>query len=152
MRRALTLSLLLLACASGCSTVNQMAAGNEGREQLLHEQLPTFHRAVYWGRPQEVIDQVDPPARAGFMNREQLIGEDEQLVELNVDKVRFGQDAREATVDVIVRYFKKPTYVVQERRSQETWAFTKMDGWRYRGAEIVEENVAKGAATLRGSF
>ena len=146
--RHLFLPALLAAALTSCTTATNLTAGPQNREQLLQSQLPVFHRAVYWGKLDEAMEFVDPAIRSSFISRQQSTRRAENLVEMNVDKVEFAEDSKSATVDVIVRYFRKPQYLVKERREQETWAFSRADGWQYRGAEVVIEDQT-GDSTLR---
>ncbi len=136
---ALSLFISLFICAlgllSGCSTMNQMTAGPADRQQLLTELLPKFHRSVYWAQFEQAAAFVTPEARAEFVSKNESARRKENLVELEIDNVEFGPEAETAQVDVVVRYFKNPTYMVESRREQETWKFTRGDGWLYHSAK-----------------
>ncbi|MFN8389265.1 MAG: hypothetical protein U0136_03140 [Bdellovibrionota bacterium] len=140
-------------CAAGCTSMQRMTAGETDRQAMLSELLPKFHRSVYWGKFDEAAEFVDPLARQTFIQRNVANRKTENLVELQLDNVEYGPNAQSATVDVLVKYFKNPTYMVETRKEQETWRFTTGAGWQYLGAEDLGVTDEKGPSTsFRGSM
>jgi hypothetical protein len=128
-------TMLFLVQFSACTSIGRMTAGPQGRQQMLSEILPNFHRSIYWGKFEEAAVFVPPEKRASFVTRRQADRRKENLVEVQVENVEFGPESDTATVDVVIKYFKNTTYMVENRMEQETWQYSSTDGWLFQKSE-----------------
>lgn len=134
-----SLCLVLLACAlSGClgatlSTLEDLTAGQGKRISSLNQAVAKFHKAVYWDTGYEAAKFVAPEAQATFANKfrsspDGLYQDKEKLVDINIEGVEFDPEVNRARVEVLIKYFKVPQYVVQTRKQSEIWSYHRMDG------------------------
>jgi hypothetical protein len=108
------------------------------RIDLLPQELKRFTEALYWGKPGEALafvaaEHVDE-LREGFaVSRENI-----RVVESKVTDIRFNDGAQEADVQMTVRYYQIPFFVVKDRQEQQKWEFGLTDGWKLKAREISE--------------
>jgi len=144
---------LLSLFLSGCVLVpwidsyKKIGVSEGDRQRLLQERVLEFQRAVYWGRPEAALAFVDPEVRDDLWRVIRARGDREKIVDSKVEFVKFEENSYSAEVDVAVKYYRVPYYVVQERVERQQWNFTISDGWRYSAMELVEldELTAPGA-------
>ncbi len=143
---------LFLLCVSGCTSMGHMTAGPDSRQEMLQTELPDFHRAVYWGLMDIVAASVERENRAQVLARLQNQRANEKLVEMQVTRVDFDADSMEAAVEVLTRYYKKPQYIVQERREHETWKYDRVRGWRFSDVTTLTDGISSSSESIRGGL
>jgi hypothetical protein len=131
-------SFLLLFCVAfaistlctGCvvlapiiETYRGLGISSSDRMALLDERVKVFHDAIYWGRSQHIVQYADKSVRAELLERARASRQNVKLIESKIDFVEFNDDIDEATVDVLVKFYKIPFYVVNERLERQTWKF-----------------------------
>ena len=85
-------------------------------------------------KQKEVLD------RAKFNRR------DERLVDLDIENITLNDDGT-ADVEVKVRYFRTPSYLVETRRERERWDFSRLGGgWFLENVEVIEAGSVETAA------
>ncbi len=146
----LLLFLFVLFCLPGCAVVpvisglREMGVSADARQELLRKDLRAFYNAVQTGRTAAALQFV---AKDSPEVREQLLQElrsahgKQRVVEGEVDYIDFGEDSRTADVDMRVRYFKIPYYIVKERTERVKWQWYASAGWRLVAREVIEDEV-----------
>ncbi len=136
-----TLAAALL--VSGCSTLSSLdhiTMGKSSREAELQLAVDHFCKAYYWGSTGELAQYVEDGAWRDFATKFNQHRKGERLVDLQVENVDFDDNSRSAQVDIKVRYFKEPTYLVQQRVDKQTWNFHRLDGgWRFHKLDIGQD-------------
>lgn len=133
----LGLSLLFLFSLSACSTIQLVSAGPESREALLRERLGRFHKEIYWGALDRAALMVHPEVQQKFHDVYEERREKDKIIDLDVKKVDFSNESKSAEVEVMVRFYQNPTYVVQTRSEKELWGFYSTEGgWMLEDTEI----------------
>ncbi len=127
-----------VALAPVMETYRQMGVSEADRMQLLEQRVREFHDSIYWGRPHTALQLSDESARPDLRRRVRDRRRKEKLVDSKVDFVEFDDDAYEAKVDVLIRFYRVPNYVVKERVETQDWRFSTVSGWMYFGTEKEE--------------
>ncbi len=107
------------------------------REGILSDSMKKFHDALYWGNPSQALAMVTDEGRENVLASIKKSKREERIVDSKVEMVDFKNDSFEAEVDVTVRYFQVPYYVVKDRTEREQWEFSLVDGWRLRTRDVV---------------
>ena len=141
----------LLLSVSACTTYSNMTANDATRRQMLQQKVGKFHQMTTRGQFDLALESVSPESQADFVNLFQQQKRKENVVEKEIDTVDFSPDVDQATVSVLVRYFKQPNYVVMERKETETWVYSTSEGWQWLKADKVNAEDAR-PTTLRGSL
>ena len=127
---------------SACSRVNSDAlefavATPAKKRSLLNERVAEFHRRIYWGDASAASQFVQADYRSDFYRKIKKIRRNEHLVDIEVDDVQLDDDGNGADVDVIVRYYKTPHYVIKTRNEIERWSFNRFAG----GWVLIEHSI-----------
>jgi hypothetical protein len=141
----LSITSLLASSLFGCAALNSdnlndIFATDGVKAKRLNERVEKFHQALYWSSAQEAAMYIDKSQRREILRT--LIGEKQKqkLVDLSVDFVDLQSDGETALIDVRVRYYPIPHYVIITRVDQETWKFDRFGGgWFLTDREIGEE-------------
>jgi hypothetical protein len=137
------LALCLAMTFSGCliaapfiDAFKKMGATESDRQELLQARLKHFADALYWGKGEAQLF-VDESAPDELKRSLSTIRENQRVVESKIRSVVYRDGATEADADVVVRYYKVPYYVVQNRYERQTWKFSHTSGWLLFGRQIL---------------
>ena len=92
--------------------------------------MKEFHEALYWGSADMAIAYVEDSQRAALRPIIKSMSSGEKTVDSKIDSTVFSDDVFEATVEVKVRAYKVPYYVVDERTDIQKWQFSMSSGWQ----------------------
>jgi hypothetical protein len=125
-------TVLLSSClfAPVIQEIQGFGIGPEDRQNKLSEDSRTFLDALYWKRAGMVLDYAKPEFRDELKSILRGRSSDERVVESRVDFIDFDEESYAAEVEVVVRYYTVPYYVVEERREIHNWLFTLTSGWK----------------------
>lgn len=138
MRSSIFLLLLLGMTTSGCYSIKDMVADDESKEEMLNTRVESFHRTVYWGKVDDAKLFVKKEKQKEVLDRAKFNRRDERLVDLDVENITLNEDGT-ADVDVKVRYFRTPSYLVETRRERERWNFERLGGgWFLEDIDVIE--------------
>ena len=136
-RRLFSLLILVVSLnLSGCFLAPAIdAVGNIGftksdRTRLLPKTVNKYHEALYWRKSNEALTYVTEESRELLAQDIRKTLKEERIVESKVEAMDFSENGKEATVEVVVKYYKEPFYLVNERREHQDWQFNISDGWR----------------------
>lgn len=139
----------LVASLGGCilvplvDGVKQVGVTKSDRMALLSERVQRFNHALYWGRSDDALAFAVPERRAELSQALRAAAKNqERIVETKVDYIDFSEDATAATVDVTVRAFRVPVYVVSDTARRQRWVFSFADGWRITALDEGGEDAA----------
>lgn len=116
--------------APAIDSFNKLGVTESDRQALLAERLKNFSDALYWGQPGEALAFVAAQSRAELEPELRRIQKQEKIVESKIEGVGFSESGYKAKVDVVVRYFRVPFYVVNERAETQNWEFGLSGGWQ----------------------
>ncbi len=137
--------VLLVASLQGCvlapliQSYKQIGVSESDRQRLLQDSVNNFQRALYWGQAGEAIALTEDGSQEELRRLIRDSRKSEKIVESKVDFVEYGQDSMDADVEVVVKYYKVPFYVVNERIERQKWNFSYSSGWRYVSREVVDD-------------
>lgn len=141
--------LWIVSAFSGCVVLAPLIQSyketgiSEGdRKQLLSQSVKEFNEALFWGRVDTALALADASVHDQLRKEVRKKRKSERLVESNIEYVDFKDGARKADVDVLVRFFKVPVYIVKERIERQRWIFALGSGWKLSGREVIEEDNA----------
>jgi len=117
----------------------QTGATEGDRMALLPPEVKKFTEAVGWGNKTEAMGLVAEEARKEIAKQLKGVGTEERVVESKVEDVEWFDSARSAKVELKVRYFMVPYYVVKTRTEQQKWIFALSSGWKLKERMVVEE-------------
>lgn len=128
---------LLFASLAGCQVAvpfidsfKQIGATEGDRVQLLAKSIKQFQDARYWDDQTVAMNFFLPDKRMELLQTLRRKQKDERIIESKVDDVTFTDDSKSAEVNVLVRSYKVPYYVVNERTERQTWKFSLSQGWQ----------------------
>lgn len=138
--------LFLIASISGCAAVapfvqtyNEIGVSSGDRQALLDGAVKDFNSALYWGNMSQAValstEQGQPSLKQEMRRRKK----EERVVESQVELVDFDESSHNADVEVLVKFYKVPFYVVNERIERQKWTFELGSGWKFVSLETVEE-------------
>ncbi|MCB0334416.1 MAG: hypothetical protein KDD55_13005 [Bdellovibrionales bacterium] len=116
----------------------QIGVSESDRQQLLQDSVKDFQRALYWGQAGEAVALTEEASQEELRKLIRTSRKSEKIVESKVDYVEFGDESMDAEVEVVVKYYKVPFYVVNERTERQKWNFSYSSGWKYVSREIVD--------------
>lgn len=138
----LCFSLLLLCTLSGCflapiiEGVSEMGATPSDREKLLAKDIKKFNEALYWGNPGRALAYTDDVARMTVSDQIKARRDTERIVESKVSNMEFEPSSYKANVEIQVKYYKIPYYLVTERTEVQDWEFFVGSGWKLTGRKL----------------
>ncbi|NLF25506.1 MAG: hypothetical protein GX589_07600 [Deltaproteobacteria bacterium] len=143
----LLLGLLPLALG-GCQLMVPVIDGfkkaglTEGdRKNLLKPEVQGFQTAMSSGELDHAIQYLKPEAvelRQALIDEMRRTKHKEKVVDSRIDFMIFSEDAHRAEVEVLVKYFEIPYYVVNQRIEKGVWEFELSGGWK-----LVERTFSK---------
>ncbi len=134
--------LLQIIILSGCvfaptiDSFRRAGITKADRASLLGGEVKKFHDALYWGQAETVLSMISEQAREDVLMELKGRTDEERIVESKIVALAISDDGFEANVEVAVRYFKVPTYIVNKRKEKELWRFSMTDGWRLVEREV----------------
>jgi hypothetical protein len=135
----LVVSLLLMSACSKLQKIEQLTAFKADKEEMLGERLAMFKKAVYWGSFAEAGTLMDRSMRREYVNLMKRRKRSERFVDIEVDRIDFDEDSNEAVVDLYIRYYGQPTYLVNDRVERFTWKYNRLGGgWFAHDFEEVD--------------
>ena len=138
------LSCALVVSASGCILVpfvqafKEVGATEGDRMALLPEQIKKFNAAVVFGNRMEAMSCVSTDSQGKVGSELKDNTEEERIVDSKVNNVVWADNARQATVEMKVKYFKVPVYVVNTRVEEQRWAFNVGEGWKLTDRIVID--------------
>lgn len=116
--------------------VKQIGVTKADRMALLPDRVASFNNAMYWGRSQDALTFALPESRADLTRAMKEASKyQERIVETKVDHIEFDDEGTHATVEVTVRAFRVPVYVVNDSAKQQRWVFSLTNGWQLAGID-----------------
>lgn len=135
--------LLIGLATGGCvlapviSAVSDLGATEGDRQRLLNKDLKTLNDALASGRYAEALRFVAEDKRQEFKKDFRRNEEDEKIVDTKIYGIDFIEDSYKADVEIGVKYYKVPYFVVNERKELQTWQFSMSGGWQMISRELV---------------
>ena len=135
--------ILLVSFLSGCILAPAIesfkrAGVTEGdRQRILSENVEKFDQARFWGQSQKALAYCTPEGQPILAKILRKSKSEEKIVDTSIDNIEFLDSSYKAVVDVKVRSYKIPVYVVGDRIERQTWVFSMSDGWRLENVEIA---------------
>jgi len=143
--------LMILMCMpvlTGCPIVvpvidsfKQMGMTEGDRKNLLKPVVMGFQRALSSGDLDGALSYLkadDPRLRQSIIDEVRSNKHKEKVVDSNMDLVLYSDEARRAEVEVLVKYFEVPYYVVRQRVEKGDWEFSHKDGWKLVARSVHE--------------
>lgn len=146
MKKYLLLAFLALSL-SGCVLVpfldsfEKSGLREKDRKEILEKTVTAFYTKVTNGEFSDLGEYLDPEFADDLIDQLRINRRNEKIIEGTIDFVTFDEDAKEARVDMLVSFFEKPYYIVNERIEKQTWVFLGISSqWRLRAREITQVN------------
>ena len=114
-------------------------ATESGRQGELQSSLKLFYQAQQWGRPEQTMLFVREDLRESMLEDFLRQNREERLVDTKIEYINWGSGSHDAKVDMLVKYYRAPYYIVTERRERQSWEFSFVDGWRLTAREVKSE-------------
>lgn len=138
LKQAVLSALFMLAiglCLGGCflapaiDSFNKLGVTAGDREKLLAERIRGFNDAVSFGQPGDAELFFVPENRAVLEKVFRKERKQQKIVDSRIESVGFSEESRKALVEVTVRYYRVPFYIVNERTEMQEWRFLGTSGW-----------------------
>lgn len=138
---ALYTSILFSGCilAPAIKGVQDAGFRSSDRQMKLGETLKEFKEGLYWGHLPKVLAYTDTQAQESVQKAFSRVGRSERITEVSVDNTSFDEDGYKAQVAMVVRYFRVPEYLVQERVDTQNWEYSFSEGWKMKEFTFGEE-------------
>ncbi len=124
----LLLSLVSILCLDACVFVpfidsyKSMGVTEADRQGLLPKTLKSFQDNIYWGSYSRAVASVKEESiddvRETFKRYKER-----KIVSIKTEDIAFSDLSKTATVQVLVKYYEIPQYVVNDENVEETWNF-----------------------------
>ena len=143
-KRILALFVVLVAL-QGCflapaiDSFKKLGVTAPDREKLLAERIRSFNDAMSSGAAGEAEHLVLPENRLALERELRRLRKSEKVVDTRIESVGFFEDSYKAKVEVTVRSYKVPFYVVNERLEEQDWHFTVSTGWLLAARRVIDE-------------
>ena len=125
----------LVVGTSACSTIGEERPGDP---QALEAEARNFHMNMRWSRWEHASDSVHPAFRQEFMGRYEELGDDFDIVDLDLKSAELTEEGFAAILEVEQEWFQLPNTSVESERFVERWIYE--DGvWRMRERMKREE-------------
>lgn len=115
--------LLQTSCLSQMKSVDHFLSSDVERRGELSKRVSKYHQAMYWGDVDSASAYLSPETRREIRNSLLDRKEKEHLVKTEVDAVDIHETGDSATVDMKIKYYLIPNYVVKTRREKQVWQF-----------------------------
>jgi hypothetical protein len=122
----------------------EVGATEGDRMALLPEQIKKFNSAVVFGNRMEAMQYVSTDSQEKIASGLKDNTEEERIVDSKVNNVVWADSARQATVEIKVKYFKVPVYIVTTRVEEQRWAFSVGEGWKLIDRTVTDRAVREG--------
>lgn len=99
------------------------------RQKLLGKSIKEFQDALYWGKPDEAMMYVKDEKKGALNELIFEIGKGERVTESSIERTEFDEGSYHSKVRVLVRSFKVPYYIVNQRIDAQEWEFSVSGGW-----------------------
>lgn len=137
---------LLMPLLAGCifaptiDSIQRSGLTEASRMRLLTVAVKDFCEGLQWGDDAVVLGLVTQ--RAQPVVREQLKSKskDERTVESRVEEVVFSENAYKAEVEVTLRYYLAPFYIVRDRLEKQEWVYSLTDGWKLDKRLVMDQS------------
>lgn len=139
----LTISISLSGCflVPFVDTFQKSGITESSRKELLPQKLKSFYTNVRARRFFDMSEYLHPDRRDTLLTAMRKNRKTEKVTDSEIDYIEFFDDARTAEVHVLVSYFHKPYYVVQQRLEKQIWKFYgSRSSWRLYQRVIDEDS------------
>jgi hypothetical protein len=108
---------LIAVCALGCASRAQNPRAN------LTLSLQDYHDHLIWRRFAEAAGYLPEAQRGQFLGAQEEIGDELVFTEYEVGSIDLNAAEQQAIIQVTLKWYRVPSYIVQETRVRETWSF-----------------------------
>jgi hypothetical protein len=131
----LVVFVLLLGCSGKAQphSIENLFVSSKGQAKQLPEVIKLFNHNLYWGSLEQAAEYIVPENRSQFVRNAKSKRETEKLVDLEIGYIDFSDNNDSATVDIKVKYYRVPNYIIETRYDQQRWSFS-----RYSGGWLLE--------------
>lgn len=129
---------------SGCILAHLREATKElgvtpnDRKSLINKEVKDLHYALQEGHLMRALRNVDEDYRYEMKDNFKATVDGEKIVDFKIEYIDFSGDAYNAEVELKVRYYKIPTYIVETRLERELWVYNTPSGWKVISREFEE--------------
>ncbi len=115
-----------------------VGATSADRIALFEPRLKRFGEAIYWSKGEAAlfIDKSAPDEVRKTLTTEH---ENIRIVESRPKHVEYSADTFTAEVELLVRYYRIPFYIVTDSLEHQTWVFHVGDNWYLKDRKIAKE-------------
>lgn len=133
------LSFLEIGCilVPAIDSVKRLGVTAGDRERLLNQEIKKFQEVLFWGNPQEVMAFASEEAQPSLREYLKQFGHDQRVVESKVKSIDFADDSYSANVEVGIKYYRVPFYMVNERFENQKWKFSMAGGWKLVSLQLT---------------
>lgn len=142
-KRFIILSTVLSACfLQGCVLVpfidafKKTGVAESDRQAMLGSDVKKFTDALVWGSQMDALSMVQPEAQSEIAKQISTLGEGLKVVDAKVNNAVFTNDAYEAEVNLTLRFYESPYFVVKNQKESQKWVFSLSDGWKLKSRTI----------------
>lgn len=112
-------------------TFKQMGMTEDSRKELLPKKVKNFYNDLMSQRFLHMGQYLAEERREALLADLRKNRKDEKIIEGKIDLLDFYDNTNRAEVEMIVRYYQSPYFIVKERIEQQTWKFYGSNsGWR----------------------
>ena len=147
MRKLLTISVLTIIMLSLSSCIfipfidgyKQIGVTESDRKTLFDKTNKAFYNLILSGRYNNISDYLHPDYKDELVAGYRKERKEEKVVESSVDIVDFYEHANTAIVEMKIKAYRIPYYILEERYEKQKWEFLGVRSkWRLVSREIIE--------------
>jgi hypothetical protein len=131
---------MMLVLFSGCELMvpffnmyHESGVSEADRKLLLKPQVKAFVDALRTNDIDKAlmcIDDEHPEVREALLQDLKRARRKEVVVSSETELVLFSDTSHKAAVEVLVKYYEIPYYIVNEREEKQDWVFTLHNKWK----------------------
>lgn len=130
--------LLLASACSPRSNLGQLTAGSQDKKAMLRGVAQKYHRSLYWGAYDEAVSFAVPEIQHVLFQKLKTLYGSQKVVSIDVDGINFDDSGSMAEIDVSVRYYGTPSYLINSRKERQRWEFSRFNGgWQISDLNLV---------------
>jgi hypothetical protein len=138
-----TLAIYITSCAMAVPFIQafkSMGITPADRKAKFEPVFKKFTQALYWGNAQEALSYASDDAKPALLEVARRIASGkERITETKMLLADFSEYGSEVTVNVMIKSYRVPVYVVVERQESQKWEYSTTDSWQLIDIKEVKE-------------
>lgn len=142
------LSLLIIISFNACfvtplvDSFKGMGVTKSDREELINKTIKHFYANLRTNNYVHITQFLAKERKDALLRELRMRRKVEKLVDGKIDVIEFNEDSHQAEVEVLVKYYEAPFFVLNERIEKQIWKFVgSQSGWRLFQRSVLSNTI-----------